>query len=314
MPHEVETMVSARELPWHRLGVVTPDVMSAAEAYELSGLNWTVELEPVWVGGEDADTLIVAEDKFGTVRYKDGKPDSVLGIVGPQYTPIQNTEMFAFAEALLDDGRAHYESAGSLRKGRTVFALVKLDKDVTIDGDEHVPYLLLANSHDGSSAFRALTTPVRVVCMNTLRLAITKAKTSWWIRHTATATQRVQAARESLEMSFTFYDEFQVAAAKLIDTAITDDKFGQIVEQLMPMPKDPTDRQITSVQNRRSEVQSIYANDPHNGSRWGAINAFNEYELWVKPRGDSLERQALNVLGDNLTLSNRAVKTLALKS
>ena len=172
MAHEAETMVSARVLPWHKLGVVTPDVMTAAEAYKLSGLDWTVELEPVWVGAEDAEALIVAEDKFGSVRYKNGKPESVLGIVGAQYQPIQNLEMFDFAEALLDDGRAKYESAGSLRMGRTVFALIKLEKEVVIDGDEHVPYLLLANSHDGSSAFRALTTPVRVVCMNTLRLAI----------------------------------------------------------------------------------------------------------------------------------------------
>ena len=105
-----------------------------------------------------------------------------MGVVTDRYRTIQNHDAFAFTDSLLGEG-VTYETAGSLQNGRRVWVLAKLPQRYIISGDEITPYLVFMNAHDGTGAIKAAMTPIRVVCMNTLNLALSTAKRSWSTNH-----------------------------------------------------------------------------------------------------------------------------------
>lgn len=198
MSHQIETFsdgtaafVSAREHAWHRLGTVVPQEFTAGEAMQYAYLGgWDVHkvalmTEPV-ITADDVTTLEVP-GAYSTVRTnpKTGTKD-VLGVVGEAYTPIQNEAHADLLNALVDQSGAHFETAGALRGGRQVFITMKAPNTMQIGGRDAVDlYLVALNSHDGTSSFRLLVSPVRVVCANTQAAAIAAAKSSYKIRHTA---------------------------------------------------------------------------------------------------------------------------------
>ncbi len=239
MAHELETIgrrtafVSAREHAWHKLGQVLPGAFTAAEAMQHAQLGgWNVRKEPLQtvVVGRDGVTTLPIENKFATVRTnpETGTPE-VLGVVGSAYRPIQNEAHCEILDALVDESGAHFETAGSLKGGRQVFLTMKLPHGIQVGGVDHVDtYVAALNSHDGSTAFRLLVTPIRVVCANTQAAAIRRAKASFSIQHSAGAPGRIQAAREALGLTFAYMDAFQAEAEKMLDAGTTEAEFVQI--------------------------------------------------------------------------------------
>lgn len=290
MPHNVETMFSAVETPWHRLGVVTKGALSSAEAIEKAGLDWTVSLRPVYTGGVDAggeEHAIEIQDTFATVRNSD---DSVLGVVGNRYTPVQNQECFSFLDTVLPDFDAKYETAGSLDGGRIVWVLLNLGKDVVVGQDKTIPYLLMTNSHDGSMGIKALTTPIRVVCQNTLTFALNNFATQFSFRHTQRVHDRIEQGRNSLELSYKYIDGFQEEVERLIDQQVSNDKYQEIIDSLFPVPELKDDESNVVVNTKARETQGILWNnfenpefDEHKGTAWSVVNAISNYELWSAP-------------------------------
>ena len=212
MAHEIDTTVNAngaaiyaREPAWHGLGVLTPDAFTSAEALNVAGLNFHVETYPTFtlVNG----VYIPFKSKLTTVREDTNVP---LGIVGPGYCPMQTEALFAASDDVLKEYGAKYEAAGVLRGGARVWILARLPeahKVTDAEGDEIAEYLLWLTSHDGSSATWCLPTPTRVVCANTLAVAIggegfakarEKAKNGKALRvlHTANQEERLKGARE----------------------------------------------------------------------------------------------------------------------
>ena len=124
---------------------------------------------------------------------------ALSAVVGDRYRVFQNEDLFAFGDQLLDGGAA-WESAGSIKQGRQVFGALRIDRDVVLDpqgiSDTTETFLLVTTSHDGSAAIQALITPVRVVCQNTLNMALSGAQQTFKVRHTADTAGRVQAARQ----------------------------------------------------------------------------------------------------------------------
>lgn len=290
MPANVETMFSAVETPWHRLGVVTKGALSSAEAIEKAGLDWTVSLRPVYTGGVDAggeEHAIEIQDTFATVRNSD---DSVLGVVGNRYTPVQNQECFSFLDTVLPDFDAKYETAGSLDGGRIVWVLLNLGKDVVVGQDKTIPYLLMTNSHDGSMGIKALTTPIRVVCQNTLTFALNNFATQFSFRHTQRVHDRIEQGRNSLELSYKYIDGFQEEVERLIDQQVSNDKYQEIIDSLFPVPELKDDESNVVVNTKARETQGILWNnfenpefDEHKGTAWSVVNAISNYELWSAP-------------------------------
>jgi phage/plasmid-like protein (TIGR03299 family) len=299
MPSEVESMFSAREVPWHKLGTVLPDVAKAEEAIRAGGLDWTVKLVPLYAGIniQDGDNperatthYTLVEDRHAVVRLSDNKS---LGVVGGHYVPFQNVDAFRFMDHLVDSGDAKYETAGSLRGGKIVFLTCRVPRDILIGGeDRHELYLLLRTSHDGTKAISVYVTPIRVVCMNTLSLAThnRNVKQKWSVTHVSTVHGRIAEARDSLKMTFAYVEEFRRMGDKLLKTKITDEEFSTLLTRVLPnRPKTPDVKAaITTVYQRSPAVR-------YPGTAWGALNAISEYFDWHR-RSGSHEAKMINTI------------------
>jgi len=167
MTAEVETMFSVRDVPWHGMGVILDNPPTPAEAIRLAGLDWEVAKQPLYCKLEGQEKSAPA---YATVRLTD---QSILGIVGPSYTVVQNAKAFDFFQPFIDSGAVTIETAGSLKEGRRVWILARIKEDPVeiLKNDPVKRYMLLSNSHDGTLAVRAGFTGIRVVCSNTLQWA-----------------------------------------------------------------------------------------------------------------------------------------------
>lgn len=315
MAHELEVhedgtaaFFSARTPGWHRLGITTPDALTAEDAIKTAQLDWTVYKteDPISapVMTDEGITLVTHESRFLTYRKhpKTGEYDA-LGVVGSQYEPIQNADAFAFLNTLTDEAGAVFETAGSLNRGRKVFMSMKMPDSMMIGGQDKVDlYLLAWNTHDGTSAFNVIATPIRVVCQNTLTAGIHSAKSSWSIRHVSTATQQVQQARDTMGLTFKFAAEFQTAMDKMIEATMTEMEFSEFVDLIVPLTDDMTDRQAANVKDTRSQITAAWdlpTQDGIRGTRWAAYNSVTEWADWFKPvRGDDDDARASRILTD----------------
>jgi phage/plasmid-like protein (TIGR03299 family) len=283
---------SFREPAWHGLGEVFTEEVSTAEMLKKAKLNnWDVRLEDVEIPNQfssDKNYSFVVRDNPFILGNKD-----VLGVVGERYVPLQNEDLFDFADNLLDNG-GRWETAGSIKGGRVVFGALALERETVLDpngvSDKINTYLLVNTSHDGSIAIQASITPVRVVCANTLNLALGNrgrggsVKQSFKIRHTQTAQGKVAVAREALGLANAYMDEFDKMASAMIETEITKAQFDQIVNLAYPMPKDDAKKvSITKHANKIDLINDIYVGDFNNtiaGTAWGALNALTERLDW----------------------------------
>jgi len=292
MAHELETFgnqasfASLREPAWHGLGTVFDTEVTTAEMLRLAHLdNWNVRLESV--SDLRPDYNFVSEP-FMVVRDNPfGQGIDVLSTVGERYKVVQNDELFSFADNMLDGGR--WETAGSIKQGRVVFGSLALERETVLDpngvADVVNTYLLVKTSHDGSSAVEAMVTPVRVVCKNTLNMALKGAKQSYKIRHTQTVSGKVTAAREALGLAHSYMDEFDKMAQALIATEITKATFDNIVLAAYPRPEKDAKGAVTKWQTKVDQVEEIYGSDTTNmiaGTAWGAYNALTERLDWFR--------------------------------
>jgi phage/plasmid-like protein (TIGR03299 family) len=300
MAHLLETVngetafASLREPAWHGLGEVFTEEVSTAEMLKKAKLNkWNVRLEDVEIpAGMESDkgySFVVRDNPF-----IQGNKD-VLGVVGERYVPLQNEELFDFADNLLDNG-GRWETAGSIKGGRVVFGALALERETVIDpngvGDKVNTYLLVNTSHDGSISIQASITPVRVVCANTLNLALGNrgrngsVKQSFKIRHTQTATGKVQIAREALGLANAYIDEFSKMANEMIQKEVSKAQFDKIVESLYPTPKDENQKASMTKHNAKIDlINEIYVGDFNNtitGTAWGVANALTERLDWYR--------------------------------
>lgn len=305
MAHAVEigqngeqAFASFREPAWHGLGTVFTEEKSTREMLEAAYLaNWNVRLEPV---APLVPSYNFVSEPFMVVRDNPfGNGQDVLATVGERYNVLQNEDLFYFGDALLDGGR--WETAGSIKDGRVVFGSLALERETVLDpngvADVVKSYLLVNTSHDGSTAVQASITPVRVVCQNTLNIALQGVKQSFKIRHTQTVGGKVAAAREALALTNNYLDIFEKEAQAMIAKEITKAKFDKIVETAYPRPDKDAKGAVKKWETKTDLIQEIWTSDTNNmiaTTAWGAYNAMTERLDWFrKGRG---ERGAENVL------------------
>jgi phage/plasmid-like protein (TIGR03299 family) len=308
-------MMYAGQLPWHGLGTPVSTEVTASEAIKLAGLSWKVELQPVFAGAGLVQTCVAGVK--ATVRNSDQR---ALGVVGDRYMPVQNEDAFAFFDSVVGEGQAIYHTAGSLDGGRRVWVLAKLPGEVRLQQDEVTEkYLLLMNSHDGSTALRMLFTPVRVVCQNTLNLALRGgAAEGIAIRHTASATTRIDQARRALGLANEYYANFSVEAARLMAAPYADMQMRGLVETLFPGNLDDLS---TRTQHHRDKVLELFEfGQGHariRGTAWAALNAVAEFaDHYRSPRvrpGDSRDEKRLSSvwMGSAATLKRAAHEAIS---
>jgi phage/plasmid-like protein (TIGR03299 family) len=292
---------SFREPAWHGLGTVFNEEVSTKKMLELAHLDkWNVRLEDVPIpDGFESDknySFVTRTNPFNAEQ------NDVLGVVGERYVPLQNEDLFDFGDLMLDNG-GRWETAGSIKNGRVVFGSLALERETILDpngvADKVNTYLLINTSHDGSVAIQASITPVRVVCANTLNLALGNrgrggsVKQSFKIRHTATASGKVQQAREALGLANAYMDKFDEMAKAMIETEITKDKFDELIELAYPKPETDSKGSFKKWETKIDIIQGIYQSATTNmiaGTSWGAFNALTERLDWHRAgRGGNTE-------------------------
>ena len=279
MSHEIETMMYAGAVPWHGLGKKVAGLQMAEEAIAAAGLDW--EVETVSIFTKDDGNFRKAPDLVAIRRVKDRR---VYGIATDKYQPIQNREAFQFFDGVVGSKKAVYETAGSLRFGQRIWILANLKGTVDVKGDEVKRYLTLMNSHDGTLALQMFFTPIRVVCMNTLRMALAQAKQSFYCRHTAGAMDRVREAQEILGLATVFYKDWLGEARHLATLMLPAPKMPLLLKAAFNQPDsirmedvyNPTKIQMDKVKELVEVDRKEFPKELH-GTAWEAYNAVAKY-------------------------------------
>lgn len=286
--------VGSRGLPWHvalsrRLDV--PELMqdaggllTAEAALDLAGLGFRVAQEPIHrVAGVSASRhkkYEVIEGWVANVRQDTG---GTLGIVKPTYRVLQNADAFAFADSLVDDGSAKYETAGSLFGGKLIFLSMEIPDEIHVEGDpsDYRLFLVISNGHDGRHAAEAFVTVERVMCKNTLKAGRTGAISHWSIRHTTGLDGRLQVAREALGLSFRYAEAFSETASALVAKPLAERQVEEIIRSLFPIPERDQDKPERFPMTTAGKVMEVYMTspsiDPIQGTAYGVLNAVTEY-------------------------------------
>jgi len=290
-----------REPAWHGLGTVFTEEKTTSEMLVAANLNnWNVRLEDMPIPSH------LSSDKEYQYVVRTNPTDKtqtdILGVVGERYHVLQNEDLFSFGDNILDGG-GRWETAGSLKGGRQVFGSLALERETVLDpngvADVVKTYLLINTSHDGSIAIQASITPVRVVCANTLNVALNRTKKkdgvkqSFKIRHTQTANGKVAIARQTLGLANAYMDEFDKMAHAMIAKEISAKDFNDIILAAYPKPDKDTKGAVKKWENKVDVINDIYTGEYNgmiSGNAWGAFNALTERLDWYRSaRGGSNE-------------------------
>lgn len=278
MSANVESMFYVRETPWHGLGTKVMEAPDSEGALIAAGLNWNVIQEPIFTGGNEPIRGYKAN-----IRDSDRR---VLGVVTDRYKVIQNHEAFAFTDELLGQG-VRYETAGSLQDGKKVWLLAHMPHEYIISGERISPYLLFSNTHDGSGAIKVALTPIRVVCNNTLNLALSTAKRSWSMVHTGDIRSKMQEARDTLFMAERYMDELGKEFEALRLKKLSDQKVMEYIEILLPVEEGSTPQQIKNIERLREDMKIRYFDAPDlqdtGKNAYRFINAVSDFATHAKP-------------------------------
>ena len=296
--------------PWHGMGVELPQLATAQEAIQAANLGWQVDKQPVITA--QGKTLA---DKFITVRSDTLEP---LGVVGSQYTVLQNEHAFDFFDAVTQDPHGpKYETAGSLWNGRKVWMLAKMPEMMeVVPGDDVAPYILLSNSHDGSSAIRIQFTPIRVVCQNTLNMAHGGNGKTFKVRHSGDVLLKVSQAQDALGIIRHTVAETLDLYRALVAKVPTKEQVETVLTALFPDTK--TDRAKLQRERVLSLAESGIGNGNSKvrGTAWALYNGVTElvdhHNNAGSRRGDAKDMRLNSIgLGSGFDFKADALQTIA---
>ena len=259
-----------REIPWHGLGIQLEEAPTSEDAIVAAGLDWKVEKKPIFdATGKQIDSY------FANTRDKDG---SVLGIVSGRYEIVQNSEAFAFTDSLVDEGMV-YETAGSLKDGKVVWLLGRLPR-TTILGDDLEPYVTFTNSFDGSGAIQVCCCHTRVVCANTLNLALKEAKRKWSTRHIGDIQGKIHQAQVTLGLINDYTVALQQNAEILAAEKFSDSEVENMLDMMYPITEETSDRQKNSILRLKDNFFYCLGQDDikkFRGTKYGVIMAATDF-------------------------------------
>jgi phage/plasmid-like protein (TIGR03299 family) len=295
-------------VPWHKLGQVVAGLLTSKEAIQAAHLDWQVVSRPLSVDGVQ---LPFPDDESSdgyqaTVRADNG---AVLGVVKGRYEIIQNSEAFSFFDAVTQTGEAVYETAGALRGGKVVWIMATLPGSLFINGDEHKKMILLCTSHDGSCALRMRVVTVRVVCNNTLSIALKGQAAEIKIRHTTGYKDKVEEARRCLGIADKYFETLTAAVGGMNDRLMSSAEMEQFTAALYPSKEDKVSGRTANI---RAEVNRLFAEGAGNTgkSRWDALQAVTDYVDHFAPERGSSSRFESGTLGSGAQVKQKAFEML----
>lgn len=289
MSHQIESIAWVQERPWHGLGTEVPADISTEDMLVMAGLDWSVSQRPLYYPKE-ADSKIMkrAHGKYALLRDSDNK---LFDITGERWNPVQNRDVIDFFREFVTQGDMTLETAGALKGGKFIWALARLGEDFKIGKDDQFAnYLLLMSPHQVGYALIAQYTPVRVVCANTLSLALGgsflfkpgKDFSGFRMTHVRKFDDDAKAdAKAALGLAHEQITEFQELVDTLAKTRITDEEVSNFFYEVIQEEQE-VDEETGEVENRprlikRFEEALLTAPgqdlDTCKGTLFGACNA-----------------------------------------
>lgn len=288
MSANVQTMMSVKEKPWHGLGQIVTGLQTSKEAIVAAGLDWQVAKvqNEYTVKGPGRSKIKLVGKGFQVVRTDNNES---LGNVGNRWEPQQNREGFAFMDEVIGRKAAVYETAGALGRGEKTWMLAKVGGLITLGGDDVIDkYFLIANAHDGTKAIKFAVTTVRVVCANTLHLALSEAEKGekiFSIRHTAKAAEKVDKVIEYLGVATKKFEDFADMAKVMTKVKINTAKF----DEFLGLVGIDTEAKGGKKESTYTDIVDAFENAPGSklltakGTLWGALNAITNYTTHTRP-------------------------------
>ena len=306
MPANVENMFYTGAEPWHGLGEKLEQAPTISEAITASGLDWEVGLKDLFTrDGEEVPAR-------ATYRKSD---NSILGVVGPRYVPLQNHEAFDWFQPFIDNGEASLHTGGSLSHGQKVWVLAQLNRDPSeiVPGDEVQKFILLSNSHDGKTAIRVGYTPIRVVCVNTLAFAHQHKESQLLrIRHTRSAKSNLDNVRDIMD---NINAGFEATAEQFRFLASRDFHQGSVRQYVKTMlgveKKHEGDLKTRTLNTINTVLRTIHGPKQDmpgvRGTWWAAYNGYNEWLNYERGRTTNNRLESL-WFGQAGTDNNKALQ------
>lgn len=329
MAHEINfnsrkgthSFASHSEKAWHGLGQIVDTAMTSAQAIELANLDYEVKKAPIFAGIQSESGLDYSEyeDRFATYRTDN---NDVLGLVGDRYEIVQNKDAFGFFDAIIDSGEAIFETAGVLGKGERIFVTAKLPKDMLVNGEVCEKYIILTNSHNGSSSIIAGLTTIRVVCNNTLQASLRDLSNKVSIQHRKGAKDKLSEAYRVMGIASTYMTEIEEVFNKMAKTPISDEGLKKYIEDVM-RPVYKKEDNVEEISTRfKNQVNSIYEfamshptqiTDASRGTMWGAYNSISGYYNYIANFKDTEAKFSSQMFGNaNTKISKGFEKALEL--
>lgn len=274
--HCFESGFFVREKAWHGLGQLVQEAPTSADALSLAGLNWTVSSEPLYT----KSGVEIPNYKANT-RSSD---NSILGVVTDKYKIVQNAEAFDFTDMLINE-EVKYESAGSLKNGKTIWLLAKMPETKILD-DSVEPYICFTNSHDGLGAIKVCMTPVRVVCQNTLNMALNTAQRKWSTRHIGNMSEKLEEAKNTLQLANDYMTQLNSTAEELVEKKVTEDDLNKILATVFPVDENDSNRKKANVEQIKDNFYMCYLSPDilkFKNTAWGVINAAADFADHIAP-------------------------------
>lgn len=251
------SFVSAIEPAWHRKGTILDHAFTAEEAMFHAGLDYKVAKAPLYAKFSDDknDPKRGAEvsDFFATYRTDTRE---VFGVVGSRYEIVQNTSAFNFFDGIVGEKKAVYETAGVLGKGEVIFLTAKLPSYIVLPGDDLIEkYLVFSMGHDGSKPITALFTPTRVVCANTLAIAMANGSHKVYIKHTKSAHDKIDQAAKLMGLVNKSSEVVTEIINAMIKVRVNDDKLAEYISMVF-LTEEERKRLAETGDHRKAEIST----------------------------------------------------------
>lgn len=271
-------------------GVNPDETKTSAQMLVDAGLDWQVDQRAISYRSESG-TMVPIDGKVANVRSDTGL---ALGVVGAGYTPLQNADGFAFADELVQGGDGAWIGAAERFGGAQVQAFMRLDRDIRIGGlddEKLLPLLAFKNGHDGGTGVAISVAPFRAACLNGMMLPIKGEQRVWRYRHTVGLRKQITAARETLSLAWSYYDELEVLGNQLLGKPMAKRELNTFLGRLIPltpkMEEQPDSRPAKNRDEAITAIAALAANSENlenvRWTRWAALQAVGEYSDWHRP-------------------------------
>ena len=299
MPANVQSMAYYGEEPWHGLGTMVEKGLLAKGMIRAAGMDWEVVTRPA--RGAEKINRKGEYSRYEVIRVpraETGETEVLLGVVSRRYKPLQNAEAFEFFNPLIGEEKAYFETAGALGQGERIWVMAKLPGVMEIvSGDECYRYLLLSNTHSGDGSVMVKFTSVRVVCQNTLMLALEDGQKAYRVRHSKRMQSRLDELAEFLNLTQNVFMKAEECFRRLAQTKMTQERIEAYFDAVFPQSKTQKERgeeptkwdHLYQVLHGRPDLQMPGVRD----TLWGAYNAVTRFEDYKQPPNPEQPEQRL---------------------